>query len=140
MATALSIPISRVESGPIRQLITELELFESKHMLTIHVEPQLNTDGSEVNYFLSVAANHLRGPVLSSNFTALESLLDSLRSIGIPKDDVRLAGNTLKSGLQFSFPNVNLVDADFAKLGLQIPEREKTERKHKFINHFESIG
>jgi hypothetical protein len=73
-------------------------------MLTIHVEPQLTTDGSEVNYLLSVAAPDLRGPALSSNFTTLESLLNSLRSIGIPMDEVRFAGNTLKSGLRFSFP------------------------------------
>ena len=109
-------------------------------MLTIHVEPQLNADGSEVNYLVSVATTHLRGPVLSSNFTTLESLLDSLRNIGIPKDDVRLVGNTLKSGLQFSLPNVDLVDADFPKLGLQLPEYEKTSRKHKFVNHLESMG
>ena len=109
-------------------------------ILTLHVEPQLNTDGSEVSYFLSVAATHLRGPVLSSNFTTLESLLDSLRNIGIPKDDVRLAGNTLKSGLQFSFPDVDLVDADFPKLGLQLPEHEKTRRKQEFVNNLESIG
>ena len=87
-------------------------------MPTILVEPQLNTDGSEVIYSLSVTAAHLHGPVLSSSFTTLESLLDSLRNIGIRKDDVRLAANTLKSGLQFSLPNVDLVDADFPKLGL----------------------
>jgi hypothetical protein len=108
-------------------------------MPTILVEPQLNTDGSEVNYLLSVAATHLRGPVLSSNFTTLESLLDSLRNIGIPKDDLRLAGNILKSGLQFSLPDVDLVDADFAKLRLQPPEYEKTKRKHRFLNHLESM-
>jgi hypothetical protein len=102
-------------------------------ILTLHVEPQLNTDGSEVSYFLSVAATHLRGPVLSSNFTTLESLLDSLRNIGIPKDDVRLAGNTLKSGLQFSFPNVDLADADFPKLGLEPPQYENRLTKLGFV-------
>ena len=103
-------------------------------ILTIHVEPELNTDGSEVNYLLSVADNSIFvGPVLSSNFTTLESLLDSLRNIEIPKDDVRLAGNTLKSGLPFSFPSVDLAVADFLKLRLPLPEHENSKRVHKLV-------
>jgi hypothetical protein len=86
--------------------------------MTIHVVPTLNHSG--VSYMLSIAAPNSAGVVpLKSQFSTLDSLLDSFRSVGIDDASIRLAESTLKSGLFFTLPGVDLVDDDLPKLGVQ---------------------
>jgi hypothetical protein len=78
--------------------------------MTIHVVPTLNLSG--VGYMLSLAAPNSAGAVpFTSQFSTLDSLLQSFRNVGIDEASIHLAESTLKGGLAFTLPGVDLVAA-----------------------------
>jgi len=80
--------------------------------MTLHVVPNRGS------YLLSVAGTQATGgAVPSSSFATLAELVTSLESVGIAANAISLMESTLKGGLAFTLPGVDLVDADLPKLG-----------------------
>jgi hypothetical protein len=80
--------------------------------MTLHVVPNRGA------YLLSVAGTQARGGAApSSSFATLAELVTSLESVGISAKTISLMESTLKGGLAFTLPGVDLVDADLPKLG-----------------------
>jgi hypothetical protein len=81
---------------------------------TLHIVPSKNA------FLLSVGdAGGKGGAVPSSTFSTLEDLAASLRSVGIPDKTIRLMESTLKGGLAFTVPGVDLLKKDLLKLGIR---------------------
>jgi hypothetical protein len=82
-------------------------------MITIRVEPL------GIGYSISIVGRGGAAP-LKGQLPTLERVLESFQSIWIDAGTVKLAANVLKSGLPFEFPNIDLVDDDLPKLGINL--------------------
>jgi hypothetical protein len=91
--------------------------------VTLHIIPARNAARGDLSYRLSLAEAR-GGASASSHFPTLGRLTDALRSVGFDEPSIRFAEKTLKTGLTYTRPGVELADRHLRKLGIQQMERE----------------
>ena len=96
----------------------------------MHIIPVQKGMGSAPSYQLSLAdMQNSGGAVATSHFPKLGQLTYALRRIGFDVDSIRFAEKTLKGGLTFTRPGIELSDGDFKKLGIQQMQRGRGGRE-----------